>query len=207
MHSNWRVIIDELQKLYPDAKCELEHTNPFQLLIATILSAQCTDVRVNKVTPALFALYTSPAVIAVLPQAELEQHIKSCGLYHSKAKNIIACCQELCSKHGGEVPTSIEELEKLPGVGRKTANVVANNAFGVPAIAVDTHVFRVARRLGLASGNTPAKVEQELCALLPPSIWGKAHHLLIWHGRRMCSAQRPNCTTCPLVSYCEGKNA
>ena len=203
MPPNWQSIVASLQELYPDAHCELVHDNPFQLLIATILSAQCTDERVNKVTPILFAKYQHPADLVDIPQLELEAIIKSCGLFRNKAKNIIACCKELCELHAGMVPDSLEHLQRLPGVGRKTANVVAYNAFGIPAMAVDTHVYRVARRLGLTSGTTPDVVEKDLTALLPSSLWGQVHHLLIWHGRRMCTAKRPSCDTCRLQSECK----
>jgi len=200
--ADWQSIFSVLNTLYPNAECELMHANPFQLLIATILSAQCTDQRVNMVTKDLFIKFPRPEDYAALSQAELEEHIKSCGLFRNKAKNIIACCKQLLELHGGEVPQSLAELECLPGVGRKTANVVAYNAFGIPALGVDTHVFRVSRRLGLASGTTPEAVEKELTALLPSQEWGPAHHLLIWHGRRMCAAQRPACTDCPLTTHC-----
>lgn len=202
MPANWQFIVASLQELYPDAHCELDHANPFQLLIATILSAQCTDERVNKVTPPLFAKYPHPADLGAVSQDELEELIKSCGLFRSKAKNIIACCQKLCYFHACAVPANLEHLQDLPGVGRKTANVVGYNAFDIPAMAVDTHVFRVARRLGLASGTTPGAVEKDLTAVLPSELWGPVHHLLIWHGRRMCTANRPNCDACPLKADC-----
>ena len=202
MSTNWQFIVASLQELYPDAHCELVHANPFQLLIATILSAQCTDERVNKVTPLLFAKYQNAADLGAVSQEELESLIKSCGLFRSKAKNIIACCQMLCDLYACTVPTNLEDLQQLPGVGRKTANVVGYNAFGIPAMAVDTHVFRVAHRLGLSSGTTPDKVENDLTAVLPSELWGPVHHLLIWHGRRMCTAQRPNCDVCPLQGEC-----
>lgn len=202
MSTNWQFVVESLQELYPDAHCELVHANPFQLLIATILSAQCTDERVNKVTPALFAKYPHPADLGAVPQEEVEELIKSCGLFRSKAKNIISCCQKLCDLHSCEVPANLDDLQELPGVGRKTANVVGYNAFGIPAMAVDTHVYRVARRLGLASGTTPDAVERDLTSVLPSELWGPAHHLLIWHGRRMCSARRPSCDACPLQAEC-----
>lgn len=199
---HWQPIVEELSRLYPDAKCELDFTSPFQLLIATILSAQCTDERVNKVTPTLFEKYNAPFDLLKVAPESLEADIVSCGLFRNKAKNILAACRMMCEHYGGVVPPSLEELAKLPGVGRKTASVVAYNAFGIPAMAVDTHVFRVSRRLGLAAGRTPEKVEQELCSLLPKNLWGHTHHLLIWHGRRVCYARKPECSGCTISVYC-----
>ncbi|HWJ02585.1 MAG TPA: endonuclease III [Verrucomicrobiae bacterium] len=188
---------------YPDAHCELNFSDPFQLLIATMLSAQCTDKRVNQVTERLFSRYEGPEDLLRLGQAGLEEEIKECGLFRNKAKNILATCQVLLEKYHGQVPSSLEELIDLPGVGRKTANVVASNAFGVPAIAVDTHVFRVSRRLGLAKAENVEQVEQELMAAIPREDWIKAHHWLIWHGRRICEARRPKCEVCPLSPHCQ----
>lgn len=202
MHNNTLSILHQLRLLYPEAKCELVYSTPFELLIATILSAQCTDERVNKITPHLFAKYKHPLDYAFLPQSDLEEEIKSCGLFRSKASNIISCCKQLLDRHGGEVPQSTQELESLSGVGRKTANVVASNAFGIPAIAVDTHVFRVSRRLGLAQGDTPLMVERELCRAFAEDVWSELHHLLIWHGRRQCFARKPDCPECLLRDYC-----
>ncbi|MBS3937036.1 MAG: endonuclease III [Peptococcaceae bacterium] len=195
-------IIGLLRELYPHAKCELNFSSPFELLLATILSAQCTDARVNQVTPALFAKYAHPCELMQVAPVDLEADIRSCGLYRNKAKNIVNCCRELCLRHNGQVPETVEDLRSLPGVGRKTANVVANTAFNVPALGVDTHVFRVARRLGLTSAKTAEKVELELCALLSIEDWGPMHHLLIWHGRRICHARHPQCHLCPLRNLC-----
>ncbi|MGL5754310.1 MAG: endonuclease III [Paraclostridium sp.] len=200
---NIKKILDILEEIYPDAKCELNHTTAFELLIATILSAQCTDVRVNKVTAELFKKYNKPEDFASLTTAEISEEIKSCGLFKSKAQKIKETSVLLCSNYGGEVPGTMEELIKLPGVGRKTANVVLSNAFGVDAIAVDTHVFRVSNRIGLVKTDTPEKTEFELMKVLPKKRWSHAHHLIIFHGRRMCKARKPECNMCPLVEYCD----
>lgn len=191
-------VMDELAKLYPEARPELHFSNPFETLIATILSAQCTDRRVNQVTAKLFAQYPDAFAMAKLSPEELEPLIRECGLYHNKAKNIAAVCRALAEHYGGEVPNTREELMKLPGVGQKTAGVVLMAAFGDPQIPVDTHVFRVSRRIGLADAGTPEKVELQLRALLPKEIWTFGHHLLIWHGRRCCAARSPACERCPL---------
>ncbi|MDR1961260.1 MAG: endonuclease III, partial [Gracilibacteraceae bacterium] len=174
-------VMEALAAMYPDARCELNYQNPFQLLIATILSAQTTDVHVNKVTPALFALAGDPAALAALAPETLENTIRSIGLYHNKAKNIAAACAMLVSDFGGQVPQAMEDLLRLPGVGRKTANVVRGTAFRLPALPVDTHVLRVAGRLGLTKADTPDQVERDLMALWPPDTWIDAHHRLIWH--------------------------
>ncbi len=195
-------ILNILAEAYPDAKCALLHETPFELLVATILSAQCTDERVNMITPRLFPRYASPELMLALSDDELADIIRDCGLFRAKAKNILATCQALIERHGGRVPGRMADLVALPGVGRKTANVVLANAFGVPAIAVDTHVFRVARRLGLAQGDTPEKVELELRRRIPRKSWSQAHHWLIWHGRRICHAKWPECPRCPLRDYC-----
>ncbi|MCP5468748.1 MAG: endonuclease III [Deltaproteobacteria bacterium] len=195
-------ILTKLKKLYPEAKCALEHRNPFELLIATILSAQCTDKRVNMVTPALFQAAPTPAAMLQLGEKGLKKYIQTCGLYQSKAKNILATCQILEEQYAGRVPQKLEELVQLPGVGRKTANVVLSNAFDIPAIAVDTHVFRVSQRLGLAKASTPEKVEQQLMQVLPKRRWSEAHHLFIHHGRALCSARNPKCEICPLQKLC-----
>ena len=200
---NIKKILDILEQTYPDAECELNYTNAFELLIATILSAQCTDVRVNKVTEELFKKYNKPEDFAKLSTAEISEEIKSCGLYKSKAQKIKETSVILCSNYGGEVPDKMEELVKLPGVGRKTANVVLSNAFGVDAIAVDTHVFRVSNRIGLVKTDTPEKTEFELMKVLPKKRWSKAHHLIIFHGRRICKARKPECNICPIVEYCD----
>ena len=203
----WESVVRELRKLYPHARCELNFSTPFQLLIATVLSAQCTDVRVNEVTTRLFAKYTSAYDLLAVEQQALEEEIRSLGLFRHKARNIIALCRVLCERFAGDVPRTIEELMELPGVGRKTAGVVVNNAFGVPALAVDTHVFRVARRLGWAEEKTPFAVEQELRSLLPQELWGEVHHLLIWHGRRVCFARSPACAGCALRVACRSARA
>lgn len=196
------LVIEKLLGMYPDAGPELDFTTPFELLIATILSAQCTDVRVNKVTSRLFAELKAPEDYITLGQIELEKRIRTCGLSNSKSNNIVNTCQIINERYGGVVPETIEELVTLPGVGRKTANVVASNAFGVPAIAVDTHVFRVSNRIGLAHSKTVEKTEEDLMKNIPKSMWTKAHHLLIFHGRRICKARKPGCEICPINTEC-----
>ena len=191
-------ILDALESLYPQARPELRFSNPFETLIATILSAQCTDKRVNQVTQKLFPLYPDAYAMSKLTPEELEPLIRECGLYHSKAKNIIAACRALVEQYGGVVPADRKSLMALPGVGQKTAGVVLLAAFGDDQIPVDTHVFRVSRRIGLADANTPEKVEQQLRALLPRERWSHGHHLIIWHGRRCCAARNPACERCPL---------
>ena len=197
---------DELQTrlraAYPDARCALDHQDPFQLVVATILSAQCTDARVNLTTPALFARFPDAASLAAARVEDLEALIKSTGFYHNKAKNLIGLGQALMARHGGEVPSDPAALGALPGVGQKTANVVLANAFGMPALAVDTHIFRVARRLGLSRATTPEKVEADLCRHFPRQDWIELHHQLIFHGRRTCDARRPDCAACPLLDLC-----
>lgn len=193
-------VMAELEKLYPDARPELDFSNPFETLIATILSAQCTDKRVNMVTARLFPLYPDAFAMAKLEPEELEPLIRECGLYRNKAKNIVAASRALVEQYNGEVPSTREELMKLPGVGQKTAGVVLLAAFGDPQIPVDTHVFRVSRRIGLADANTPEKVETQLRAILPEEIWSFGHHLIIWHGRRICHARKPECDRCPLAN-------
>ncbi|HEU4965194.1 MAG TPA: endonuclease III [Bacilli bacterium] len=195
-------ILAALQECYPDAHCELNFRNPFELLIATILSAQSTDKKVNEVTAGLFAKYPGSADFLRLSQAELEAEIKEIGLYKNKAKNILATCHLLLDEHGGDVPAKMEELVNLPGVGRKTANVVLSNAFGVPAMAVDTHVARVSNRLGLALGDDPLVIEAQLNKRIPKKQWTDAHHWLIWHGRRVCDARKPKCDVCRLSDLC-----
>lgn len=195
-------VISILLELYPDAKAELDFTNPFELLIATILSAQCTDVQVNKTTAILFKEYKTPFDFIRLTEEELGAMIHSCGFYKTKSRNILATCHILIDKYNGEVPKTIEELITLPGVGRKTANVVVSNAFGVPAIAVDTHVFRVSNRIGLANSDNVVDTEKDLMENIKREMWTKAHHLLIFHGRRICKARRPLCEQCPLTEYC-----
>jgi len=195
-------IIALLKAAHPGAKCALEHKSPFQLIVATILSAQCTDERVNKTTPALFARYPNAASLAAADVAELESIIRPTGFFRNKAKNLIGMASALVSRFGGEVPNDFEALKSLPGAGQKTANVVLANAFGVPALAVDTHIFRVSRRLGLSAASTPEKVEADLCAAFPKSAWIELHHLLIWHGRKVCLARKPKCEGCPLAKLC-----
>lgn len=196
-----------LAKQYPNPKPELTVTTPFELLIATILSAQTTDRQVNICTGELFKAYNTPKSIAALSEAELTEYIKSVGLYKTKGRNIIAACNILIEKHNGEVPKTREELMELPGVGRKTANVVLSNAFNIPAIAVDTHVFRVANRIGIAAADNVEKTEQQLMENIPEHDWGDAHHWLILHGRRVCAARKPACATCPLYGICEHSKA
>ncbi len=191
-----------LRAAYPDAACALDHRDPFQLVVATILSAQCTDARVNLVTPALFARFPDAAALASARQEELESLIRPTGFFHNKARNLLGLGQALMARHGGRVPADPAALAALPGVGQKTANVVLANAFGVPALAVDTHIFRVARRLGLSKAPTPEKVEGDLCRIFPRDAWIELHHQLIFHGRRTCGARRPDCAACPLLDLC-----
>lgn len=191
-------VMAALQELYPEARPELHFRNPFETLIATILSAQCTDRRVNLVTERLFPLYPDAFAMAKLTPEELEPLIRECGLYRNKAKNIVAACRALVEQYDGKVPDTRKALMALPGVGQKTAGVVLLAAFGDPQIPVDTHVFRVARRIGLADANTPEKVEAQLRDLLDRDIWSLGHHLIIWHGRRCCHARKPECGRCPL---------
>ena len=192
-----------LEEHYFDAKPALEYTNEFELLVAVVLSAQCTDERVNIVTKRLFPELNHPAKMLAIGVTKLETLIKDCGLYKSKAKNLIATCQILVDQYHGEVPREFDQLVELPGVGRKTANVVVSVLFGTPAIAVDTHVFRVSNRIGLVKTDTPEKTEFELMKVLPKKRWSKAHHLIIFHGRRICKARKPECNICPLVEYCD----
>ena len=195
-------VLNELAALYPDAQPALHFKSPYELLVAVILSAQCTDERVNKVTQVLFEKYDTPEKMVTLTQEELERYIFSCGFYRNKAAHILSASHDILEKFGGEVPTTLDELKTLAGVGQKTANVVYAVAFGGDAIAVDTHVFRVSNRLGIAEGNTPAKVEEGLCAAIPKELWSKAHHYLIYHGRRVCHSQRPDCGNCTLSAWC-----
>ncbi|MBB6174169.1 endonuclease-3 [Nocardiopsis mwathae] len=197
-----RRINRELTRLYPDAHCELDFTDPLELLVATILSAQCTDKRVNAVTPTLFARYRTAADYAAADREELEGIIRSTGFFRAKANSIIGLGQQLCERHGGEVPGTLNALVRLPGVGRKTANVVLGNAFGVPGLTVDTHFGRLVRRLGWTAATDPVKVEHEIAALFPPKDWTMLSHRLIWHGRRVCHARRPACGACALAPLC-----
>lgn len=191
-----------LAATYRGTTTALHYRSPFELLVAVVLSAQCTDARVNIITARLFPAYDTPAKMLALGEAGLAELIRDCGLFRAKAKNLIAACAALLKVHGGEVPGSFDALVSLPGVGRKTANVLLSQLFGVPAIAVDTHVFRVANRLGLAPGATPEKVEEGLQKVVPRRDWGDAHHWLIWHGRKICKARRPDCGGCPLNELC-----
>ena len=198
-----RRIISRLKQTYPDAHCELKHSTPLQLLIATILSAQCTDERVNKVTPALFARCRTARDFAEIPIAELEGLIRTTGFFRSKAKSIHGCATALVKDHGGEVPKTMEHLHSLPGVGRKTANVVLGNAFNLAeGVVVDTHVGRLSRRMGLTRQQDPVKVEQSLMKIVPKEEWTLFSHLLIWHGRRRCSARKPDCQHCEIKNLC-----
>ena len=194
-------ILAGLEALYPDAKPELHFTNPYETLVAVMLSAQSTDVQVNKVTPALFARYPDVASMAAASVEEVFPMVRSCG-FRSKAGNIVEACRLIMSFHGGVVPHTMETLVALPGVGRKTANVVLANAFGVSTIAVDTHVFRVSNRLGLASSTNVEGTERQLQAVIPKKNWIAAHHWLIFHGRRVCHARKPDCAHCPLIPDC-----
>jgi len=195
-------VLGILEETYPTAHCELNFESPFQLLVATMLSAQSTDKTVNKVTERLFKKHPALEDFLGFEQEELEKEIKEIGLYRNKAKNIIAMCRKLAERFDGKVPDTMEDLISLPGVGRKTANVVLSNAFGVPAIAVDTHVFRVSNRIGLAEADNVEKTEEQLMKNIPREKWSKAHHWLIWHGRRVCEARKPKCDICPLTDYC-----
>ncbi|MBL8200425.1 MAG: endonuclease III [Chromatiales bacterium] len=196
-------LFSRLQKANPHPTTELVYHSPFELLISVILSAQATDVSVNKATAGLFRVARTPAAILSLGEAGLKQHIRTIGLFNTKAKNILRTCQVLVDEHGGEVPRSREALEALPGVGRKTANVVLNTAFGEPTIAVDTHIFRVANRTGLAPGRTPRAVEDALVATTPARFRRDAHHWLILLGRYVCKARQPDCPHCPVAKQCD----
>lgn len=191
-----------LDKLYPDAHCALRHENPLQLLIATILSAQCTDTRVNLVTPALFARYPDARAFAGADIHELERAVQSTGFFRNKARNIQACCKILVEKHGGQVPRTMDELFPLPGIGRKTANVILGNAYGVPGITVDTHVGRLSQRMGLTKHDDPVKVERDLMEIIPTKDWTMFSHRMIFHGRQVCFARNPNCAGCLLAKDC-----
>lgn len=196
-----QAILEELERVYPDAKAELVFSDPYELLVATILSAQCTDKQVNKVTPAVFARYPDAIAMSEAKEEELYPMVKSCG-FRTKAKNIIAACGIIVREYEGHVPDTMEALTALPGVGRKTANVVLFNAFGIPAFAVDTHVFRVTNRLGLCKADTVEETEHQATRIIPKEKWGRAHHWLIWHGRRVCKAQHPLCEVCTLRELC-----
>jgi len=197
-------ILDVLEAAHPEARCALDYGDAFQLAVATILSAQCTDERVNKVTPALFAKYPDALSLAAAPVADVEEIVRSTGFFRAKAKSITGFAQGVAQRHAGRVPRSLAELVRLPGVGRKTANVVLGHAFGInEGIAVDTHVLRVSGRLGLARGDDPIEVEQELMALLPRERWTLTTDTLIFHGRKVCDARRPRCGQCPVFALCD----
>lgn len=195
-------LLERLARLYPEAACALHYDGPFQLLVATILSAQCTDLRVNQVTVELFRRFPDAAALAAAEVEELEEVIRSTGFFRNKAKNLIGCARVLVEAHGGRVPRTLDELTALPGVGRKTANVVLGNAFAIPGMVVDTHVARVSARFGWHRARDPVRIEETLCRLLPRSRWTFASHLLIQHGRTCCKAPTPHCSRCPLGSDC-----
>lgn len=199
-------VIDILSETYKGAKCGLDFRSSYELLISTILSAQCTDERVNKVTKELYKEYNTAEKIITLSEEELGEKIKSCGLYKNKSKNILKASKDIVEKHKGEVPNNRDELEELAGVGRKTANVVLSNAFGEAAIAVDTHVFRVSNRIGIANGKNVTTVEKQLMKNIPKDKWSDMHHYIIWHGRKICKARKPLCDECPVAPYCEFLN-
>jgi len=206
MNANKDRIVDELMRLYPDARPELHFEDPYQTLVATILAAQCTDARVNQVTPAVFRDFPTPADMARTTPEILFPYVRSCG-FKSKAANIVNACRMIVEKHGGQVPDTMEELTALPGVGRKTASVVLCFAFGIPAFPVDTHVYRLTHRLQLveAEDNTPDKVDRRMRSLLPEEAWGTMHHCLILHGRRVCHSQKPDCAQCTLSAWCPSR--
>ena len=201
MTADQQSILDGLSALYPEAGPELHFSNPYETLVATILSAQCTDKRVNEVTPALFRDYPNPAAMAAAEPETIHEYVKSCG-FKSTAVNIVNACRMIETRFGGEVPHTMEELTSLPGVGRKTANVVLAFAFGIPAFPVDTHVFRLSHRLDLSDGATPEQVEKDVTAFLPREEWSDTHHCLILHGRRVCHARKPECAACTLRPWC-----
>lgn len=191
-----------LARVYPDAHCALHHENALQLLVATILSAQCTDARVNLVTPALFKRYADPQAFAGANPSELENMIQSTGFFRNKARSIMACCKAIAEQHGSKVPDTLEDLVKLPGIGRKTANVILGTVYGVPGITVDTHVLRLSRRMGLSEESDPEKVERDLMQLIPAKDWVMFSHRMIFHGRQICHARKPQCSVCPVNKYC-----
>jgi len=192
-----------LERTYPNAKPALEFHTPFELLVATILSAQSTDVMVNLCTRELFPVANTPEQVAAMTEEEFFPYIKRCGFFNTKGRHILETARILVTRYGGEVPADLELLQTLPGVGRKTANVVASNAFGIPAIAVDTHVFRVSNRIGLANAKNVEKTEEQLQKAIPREHWSQAHHWLIFHGRQICAARKPKCEICPLIDLCE----
>ncbi len=195
-------ILEILEKEYPRARTALRYRSPFELLVAVILSAQTTDQQVNRITAELFSRVRGPEDIISLPLVELEEMIKSCGLFRQKSRQIMESSRRLVETYRGRLPESREELMKLPGIGRKSANVILSTVFGIPALAVDTHVMRVSRRLGLSRGKTPRAIEEELCSLIPEAIWTATHHRLISHGRAICQSRKPSCGLCPLATLC-----
>lgn len=203
MRAKTKRVLEALKLEYPDAKCELNYETPFQLLVATALSAQTTDVKVNEITETLFKDYPDVYSMSEVPQAELEKRLKTIGLYRNKTKNLLMMCEQIKQNFNGEVPKTMEGITSLAGAGRKTANVVLSNAFGVPAIAVDTHVFRVSNRIGLAHADNVTDTEEQLQKELPKKEWTLAHHLIIFHGRRRCYARKPDCINCVINKECE----
>lgn len=202
LRSRARRLVRALARFYPGARCSLDHATPFQLLVATILSAQCTDARVNQVAPALFARYPDAHALAAADLAELEQLIQSTGFYHNKAKNLLACARQLVDGYGGAVPATMEALVQLAGVGRKTANVILGNAFDIPGLPVDTHVSRLAGRLGLTESSDPVVIERDLTAIVARTEWTRFGLRLIYHGRAVCQARKPACDGCQLATLC-----
>lgn len=198
-------ILASLEETYKGTETALNYNSPFELLVAVVLSAQCTDERVNKITARIFPRLNTPEKMGALTQEQMEAEIRDCGLYHAKAKNLLGACNMLIERFHSTVPSTIPELMELPGVGQKTANVVANIVYGVPAIAVDTHVFRVSHRLQLAKGADPLETQKELEKIIPVDKWGQAHHWLIWHGRKICKARKPLCKECMLLDICPFK--
>ena len=195
-------IYAELDKAYPDAECSLDHHTPLELLISTILSAQCTDARVNMITPALFKRFPGPLDFVEAPIEEVRKYIQSCGFYKNKAKNIVGACEAMLERHGGEVPQTLDELVALPGVGRKTANVILGTAFGVPGVVVDTHCGRIARRLGFTKNTDPVKVEHDLMKIWRREDWSLFSHFMVFHGRAVCESRSPKCSTCSVYDLC-----
>ena len=204
MKKNTKKIIEELRKRYPDATCSLDFTTPFEMTVAVMLSAQCTDERVNKTTPAIFAKYNTPKDFANIDIKELEELIHPCGFYKNKAKNIKLCAEKICEEYGGEVPKTMEELVSLPGVGRKSANVIMLEAFGeAKGIAVDTHCKRIANKMGLSKETEPEKIEQDLLNVFDKEDYKDVNHLFVWHGRNTCIARKPKCEECPVNNMCD----
>ena len=200
-------LINILKETYPDATCSLDFTTPFELVIAVMLSAQCTDERVNKVTPALFAKYNKPSDFVNIDINELENFIHSCGFYRNKAKNIKLCASEIVNKYNGIVPQTMEELQSLPGVGRKSANVISLEVFGIAnGIAVDTHAKRISNRIGLSNEKSPDKIEKDLLKIIPQEYLKDVNHLFVWHGRNLCTARNPKCNKCPIKQFCKQLN-